>query len=63
MQLKNGKVLKLEDGVGGEPKYPKMYHLSIHAACDRWLAKRGMAKQSAARRIAWLYGGKIKSAA
>lgn len=49
----NGKVHKIEAGV---PGCPHINHLEIHRACDRFLASRGHATQSAFRKSAWLYG-------
>ena len=53
MTLKNGKTHKIEAGV---PGVPRIVHLEMHAACDRWLASRGLATQGAFRKSAWLYG-------
>jgi hypothetical protein len=53
MTLKNGKTHKIEAGV---PGMPRIMHLEMHAACDRFLASRGLATQSAFRKSAWLYG-------
>ena len=39
MMTKNGKTQKVEDGV---PGCPYIRHLEIHAACDRFLASRGI---------------------
>lgn len=53
MTTRNGKTHKIE---GGVPGVPQIRHLEIHRACDRWLASRGLAMQSAFRKSAWLYG-------
>jgi len=54
MMTKNGKTQKIEDGV---PGCPYIRHLEIHAACDRFLASRGIiAPAPAFRKSAWLYG-------
>ena len=53
MTLKNRKLLKLESGV---PGVPHIRHLEVHAACDRWLASRGLTQAPAFRKSAWLYG-------
>jgi|688.fasta_scaffold746802_2 hypothetical protein len=39
MMLMNGKTQTIEPGV---PGCPDIGHLAIHAACDRWLASRGL---------------------
>lgn len=52
MKTKNGEVLEIEQGVAG---VPRMFHLEIHRACDRFLASRGIVTVSAARRNAWLF--------
>lgn len=53
MTYHNGKTHKIERGVAG---MPEMRHLEIQRACDRFLASRGLATQSAFRKSAWLYG-------
>ena len=54
MMTKNGKTHKVEDGT---PGYPHIRHLEMHAACDRFLASRGLADVSPTfRKSAWLYG-------
>ena len=53
MTLKNRKILKIESGVSG---VPHIRHLEVHAACDRWLASRGLTQAPAFRKSAWLYG-------
>ena len=53
MKLKNGLVTEIEDGV---PGIPRMFHLQIHRACDRFLASRGLTTVSAQRRNSWLFG-------
>jgi hypothetical protein len=53
MTLKNRKVHKLEAGV---PGVPRIGHLEVQRACDRFLASRGLSTQSAFRKSAWLYG-------
>jgi hypothetical protein len=39
MMLMNGKTQTIEPGA---PGCPDIGHLAIHAACDRWLASRGL---------------------
>ena len=54
MMTKNGKTHKIE---GGTPGNPYIRHLEIHAACDRFLASRGIIDSGPAfRKSAWLYG-------
>jgi hypothetical protein len=53
MMTKNGKTQKIEDGV---PSCPYIRHLEIHAACDRFLASRGIITDPNFRKSAWLYG-------
>jgi hypothetical protein len=53
MTLKNRKILKLEAGV---PGVPHIRHLEVHAACDRFLASRGLLQAPSFRKSAWLYG-------
>jgi hypothetical protein len=55
MILLNGKTHRIEDGV---PGVPRMYHLDIHRACDRFLASRGLTQSSGSRRNSWLFGRK-----
>jgi len=57
MTLHNGKTLALEY----EPTGPLFGRLmlearSINAACDRFLAKRGLMTQPSFRRSEWLFG-------
>jgi hypothetical protein len=52
MTKKNGRVLAIEAGV---PGCPRIGHLAIHQACDRFLAKRGLHNPGFAR-SEWLYG-------
>ncbi len=52
MTKKNHRVIAIEDGV---PGCPRIGHLAIHAACDRFLAKRGL-HNPGFRRSEWLYG-------
>jgi hypothetical protein len=52
MTTKNGKVLAIEAAVPGTPR---INHLSIHQACNRFLAKRGLHNPGFAR-SEWLYG-------
>lgn len=60
MILRNGKVHRFEEGIPGEPR---MYHLTIHRACDRFLASRGLtAIDPTSRRHAWLFGRKRRAA-
>jgi hypothetical protein len=54
MTLKNRKVHRIEAAV---PGVPRIMHLEVHAACDRFLASRGLSTQGAFRKSAWLYGG------
>ena len=53
MKLKNGLVTEIEDGV---PGLPRMNHLTIQRACDRFLAKRGLVTGASFRRSGWLFG-------
>jgi len=53
MKLKNGLVTEIEDGV---PGLPRMNHLTIQRACDRFHAKRGLVTGASFRRSAWLFG-------
>jgi hypothetical protein len=53
MKLKNGLVTEIEDGV---PGLPRMNHLTIQRACDRFLMRRGLITAPSFRRSAWLYG-------
>jgi hypothetical protein len=53
MTLKNRKVHRIEAGV---PGVPHIRHLEVHAACDRFLASRGLMRAPAFRKSAWLYG-------
>ena len=39
MMTKNGKTEVIEEGT---PGCPYIRHLEVHAACDRWLASRGL---------------------
>ena len=60
MHAKNGRPIKIE---GGLPGYPRgMNHLLIHAACDRFLASRGLITDPTSRRHAWLFGAKRRAA-
>ena len=43
-------------GWPGTPGNPYIRHLEIHAACDRFLASRGIMTEPAFRKSAWLYG-------
>jgi hypothetical protein len=52
MTTKNRKVIAIEDGVPGTPR---INHLSIQEACNRFLAKRGLYNPGFAR-SEWLYG-------
>jgi hypothetical protein len=53
MMTKNGKTEVVESGTPGNPY---IRHLEIHAACDRFLASRGLTQAPAFRKSAWLYG-------
>lgn len=53
MTLKNGKIHRINPGV---PGVPHIRHLEVHAACDRFLASRGLTQAPAFRKSAWLYG-------
>lgn len=55
MHAKNGRPIRLEDGA---PGYPRMHHLAIHRACDRFLESRGLVTTSGSRRNTWLFGAK-----
>ena len=59
MHAKNGRPIRLEEGV---PGYPRMHHLAIHAACDRFLASRGLTTVTSLRRNTWLFGAKERRA-
>jgi hypothetical protein len=59
MKFKNGLVTEIE---GGVPGHPRMFHLQIHRACDRFLASRGLTTVSARRRNSWLFGSKARRA-
>jgi len=59
MHAKNGRPIRLEEGV---PGYPRMHHLAIHRACDRFLESRGLATVSASRRNTWLFGKSARRA-
>jgi hypothetical protein len=52
MTTKNRKVIAIEAGVPGTPR---ISHLSIQEACNRFLAKRGL-HNPGFRRSEWLYG-------
>ena len=53
MHAKNGRPIRIEEGV---PGYPRMHHLAIHRACDRFLESRGLTTVSSSRRNTWLFG-------
>ena len=53
MKFKNGCVTEVEEGV---PGVPKIGHLAIQRACDRFLMRRGLITAPSFRRSAWLYG-------
>jgi hypothetical protein len=53
MMTKNGKTEVIEDGT---PGCPYIRHLEVHAACDRFLAARGIITEPTFRKSAWLYG-------
>ena len=54
MMLKNGKTQTIE---AGTPGCPHIRHLEIHAACDRFLASRGIITVPPEfRKAAWLHG-------
>jgi hypothetical protein len=59
MHAKNGRPIKLEEGV---PGFPRIGHLAIHKACDRFLAKRGLANPGF-RRSEFLFGRMPRKAA
>lgn len=50
----NGKVLRVEPGTPGVPR--GMDHLAFQRACNRFLAKRGLATDASWRKTAWLFG-------
>jgi hypothetical protein len=52
MTKKNHTIIAIEDGV---PGCPRINHLAIHKACDRFLAKRGL-HNPGFRRSEWLFG-------
>ncbi len=54
MTLLNGKTHRIE---GGIPGIPRMFHLDIHRACDKFLASRGLLPTVAgSRQNSWLFG-------
>lgn len=53
MKSKNGRPLEIEDAV---PGYPRIGHLAIHRACERFFAKRGMRTAPSFRRSEFLFG-------
>jgi hypothetical protein len=59
MHAKNGRPIRLEEGV---PGYPRMHHLAIHRACDRFLESRGLTTVSSSRRNTWLFGKSARRA-
>jgi hypothetical protein len=52
MTKKNHTILAIEDGV---PGCPRINHLEIHKACDRFLGKRGLPTHNF-RRSEFLFG-------
>jgi hypothetical protein len=52
MTKKNHTIIHIEEGV---PGCPRINHLSIHKACDRFLGKRGLPTHSF-RRSEFLFG-------
>ena len=60
MHAKNGRPIRLEEGIPGYPR--GMNHLLIHAACDKFLASRGIIADAGSRRNAWLFGPKRRAA-
>lgn len=52
MTLRNGKVHRIE---GAVPGVPRISHLEIQAACNKFLARRGL-HAPGFRRSEWLYG-------
>lgn len=59
MHAKNGRPIRLEQSVPGYPR--GMNHLLIHAACDRFLASRGLITDPTSRRNSWLFGHKRRA--
>jgi hypothetical protein len=59
MHAKNGRPIRLEEGV---PGYPRMHHLAMHRACDRFLESRGLTTVSSSRRNTWLFGKSARRA-
>ena len=59
MTTKNGRPIRLEEGV---PGYPQMHHLAIHRACDRFLESRGLTTARSSRRNTWLFGRSARRA-
>ena len=53
MKFKNGLVTEVERGV---PGLPRINHLLMQKACDRFLAKRGLVTGASFRRSEWLFG-------
>lgn len=60
MHAKNGRPIKLEEGV---PGWPRVGHLAIHRACDRFLRSRGLMQHSDSRKHGFLFGKGKKLAA
>lgn len=53
MKTKNGQPIQVEEGTAG---VPRIYHLEMHRACDKFFARRGIASIAAARRNSFLFG-------
>jgi hypothetical protein len=53
MKFKNGCVTEVERGV---PGLPRIGHIAVQKACDRFLAKRGLITAPSFRRSEWLFG-------
>ena len=57
MTTKNGRPIQIDRGTAG---VPRIYHLEMHRACDRFLAKRGIGTAPVGRRNNWLFGKAAK---
>ena len=53
MITRNGKVHRLEEGVPGNPR---IHHLSMQRACERWLAARGLVTAPNFRNSDFIFG-------
>jgi len=53
MTLRNGKIHKIEDGV---PGIPRMRHLEVQQACNRFLQSRGVMTDHNFRNSDFIFG-------